>query len=90
MPVTEEHIRALLTRVTDPNTGQDLVASGQVRGIGIDGDKVAVELVLGYPAASWHGALAEMAEAVLRADPGIAALRCRCRRACPPIRCRSR
>ena len=72
MPITEDHIRTLLARVTDPHTGADPVASGQVRGIGIDGDKVAVELVLGYPAASWHGALAEMVEGVLRADPAIA------------------
>ena len=71
MSVTEAHIRTLLARVTDPHTGQDLVASGHVRGIGIDDDKVAVELVLGYPAASWHASLAEMAEAVLRADPMI-------------------
>lgn len=71
MPITEEHVRSLLARVNDPNTGQDLIGSGQVRGIGIDGDKVAVELVLGYPAASWHAALSDMAEAVLRADPAI-------------------
>ncbi len=71
MSISEEHVRQLLARVNDPNTGQDLVASGQVRGIGIDGGKVAVELVLGYPAQSWHAALAEMAEAALRTDPAI-------------------
>ena len=71
MSISEEHVRQLLARVNDPNTGQDLVASGQVRGIGIDGGKVAVELVLGYPAKSWHAALAEMAEAALRIDPAI-------------------
>lgn len=71
MSITEDHVRALLTRVTDPHTGNDLVSSGHVRGIGVDGDKVAVELVLGYPAASWHGALAEMSEGALLADPAI-------------------
>ncbi|MGE4359945.1 MAG: iron-sulfur cluster carrier protein ApbC [Lysobacteraceae bacterium] len=71
MSVTEDHVRALLSRVTDPNTGLDLVSGGQVRGVGIDGDKVAVDVVLGYPAASWHATLAGMIEGVLRADPAI-------------------
>lgn len=73
MSVTEDHVRALLSRVTDPNTGLDLVSGGQVRGVGIDGDKVAVDVVLGYPAASWHATLAGMIEGVLRADPAISA-----------------
>ena len=72
MPVSEEQVRAVLARVVDPNTGKNLVASGQVRGIGIDGDKVAVELVLGYPADAWQEQFANEVEAALRAEPGIA------------------
>ncbi len=72
MSVSEEQVRAILARVIDPNTGKDLVASGEVRGIGIDADKVAVELQLGYPAAGWQEAFAGEVEAVLRAEPGIA------------------
>ena len=49
MSITQDHVRALLARVKDPHTGNDLVTSGHLRGIGVDGDKVAVELVLGYP-----------------------------------------
>ena len=71
MSITQDHVRALLARVRDPHTGNDLVTSGHLRGIGVDGDKVAVELVLGYPASSWHAALAEMTEGALRADPSI-------------------
>ena len=71
MSLDEQQIRTRLSSVIDPNTGVDLVTGGAVRGIGIDGGKVAVELVLGYPAASWHDALAEIAEAALKADPAI-------------------
>lgn len=71
MSITQDHVRALLARVKDPHTGNDLVTSGHLRGIGVDGDKVAVELVLGYPASSWHAALAEMTEGALLADPSI-------------------
>ena len=72
MSISEEQVRALLAQVIDPNTGQDLIASGQVRGVGIDAGKVAVELVLGYPAAGSHGSLADMVETALMADPQIA------------------
>ncbi|HET9047966.1 MAG TPA: iron-sulfur cluster carrier protein ApbC [Chiayiivirga sp.] len=72
MTVSEADVRAVLAGVMDPNTGQDLVASGVVRGIGIDGNNVAVELVLGYPALGWQEAFAGEVEAALRADPAIA------------------
>ncbi|MBB5206996.1 ATP-binding protein involved in chromosome partitioning [Chiayiivirga flava] len=68
----EARVRSLLATVIDPHTGADLVASGAVRGIGVDGDRVAVEVVLGYPAASWHATLAELCELALTADPAIA------------------
>jgi ATP-binding protein involved in chromosome partitioning len=71
MTLDEQLVRSRLATVVDPHTGVDLVAGGSVRGIGIDGGKVAVELVLGYPASSWHRALTEIAEAALRADPAI-------------------
>jgi ATP-binding protein involved in chromosome partitioning len=72
MAVSEADVRAVLSRVMDPHTGQDLVTSGAVRGIGIEGDKVAVELMLGYPAASWQATFADAVEAALRAEPAIA------------------
>jgi ATP-binding protein involved in chromosome partitioning len=60
-----------LARIPDPHTGTDLGATGSVKGIGIDGDKVAIEIVLGYPAAGWHSTLAEQAKAVALAVSGI-------------------
>jgi len=72
MPLNETAVRAELAAIADPHTGCDLVEQGSVRGIGLDGDRVAVELQLGYPAAGWHEALAAEVRDRLQALPGIA------------------
>ena len=69
---TQERIRELLGKIVDPHSGQDLAASGAIKGVGIDGDNVAVEIVLGYPAKTWVDALAEQARLVVEAEPGVA------------------
>jgi ATP-binding protein involved in chromosome partitioning len=68
----KERVRAVLARIHDPHTDTDLVASGAVRGVGTDGDRVSVDVVLGYPAASWHQQLAATVKVALEAEPGIA------------------
>lgn len=72
MPLNEESVRAELAAIVDPHTGADLVSQGSVRGIGLDGDRVAVELQLGYPAAGWHETLAAEVRGRLEALPGLA------------------
>ena len=69
---TQELVKRLLSSIVDPHTGQDLVAGGAVKGIGIDGDKVAVELVLGYPAKTFVDTMAQQVRGVLEADSAIA------------------
>jgi ATP-binding protein involved in chromosome partitioning len=69
---TEERVRALLETVIDPHTGQDLAAGGAVKGVGVDGNNVAVDIVLGYPANTYVDTLATQLRAVLQADPSIA------------------
>ena len=64
---TEERVRALLATVIDPHTGQDLVASGALKGLGVDGDNVAVEIMLGYPAQTFVEQLANQVRAALQA-----------------------
>ncbi|MER3547433.1 MAG: hypothetical protein C4338_07450 [Rhodanobacteraceae bacterium] len=70
--LTEPRIRELLAGVVDPHTGIDLAASGAVRAVGVDGDRVAVEIALGYPASSYHEQLAAQIKQHLEADPAIA------------------
>ena len=73
MPVlTESRVRELLAGVKDPHTDVDLVASGAVRAVGVDGDRAAVEIALGYPARSYHEQLAAQVKQILEADDAIA------------------
>jgi ATP-binding protein involved in chromosome partitioning len=70
-----ESVRAALARIVDPHTGLDLVSAQAVRGVGVDGGKVAIELQLGYPAAGWHQALSDEVQRVVAAQvPGVSAV----------------
>jgi len=69
----EARARALLAGIPDPHTGVDLIASGALRALGVDGDRVAVDLLLGYPAAGWSDALKRLVKTTLEADPAISA-----------------
>ena len=68
---TESAVRSALGQLQDPHCDQDLVSSGAVRGVGVDGSKVAVEIQLGYPAAGWHTTLEAKVRQALEALPGI-------------------
>ena len=67
----QQRVRALLSTVQDPHTGRDLVAGGAVRGVAAEAGRVAIDLALGYPARSWHEALAQTVRTTL-AEAGIA------------------
>lgn len=73
MAITKDRVESLLATIIDPHTDLDLVAGGSVKGIGVDGDKVAVDIVLPYPALSWQATLAEIVRSTLTADAEIAA-----------------
>ena len=50
MPIlTEEIVTDLLARVEDPCGGGDIVSLGWLQGVGIDQDRVAVDVRVGYP-----------------------------------------
>ncbi len=68
---TPDTVRAVLAKILDPHVGQDLIASGAVKNVVVDGARVAVDIVLGYPALSWHGELADKVRAALKAELGI-------------------
>jgi ATP-binding protein involved in chromosome partitioning len=71
-PISQERVRDLLSAFVDPNTGQDLVAGGAIKGIGVDANKVAVDIVLGYPAKVYGETLAQQVRALLESAPDIA------------------
>jgi ATP-binding protein involved in chromosome partitioning len=70
-PLTENHVRELLAVIEDPYSGTDLVRLGWVRGIGLDGGRVSVDLRAGYPIDGLRDALAADIRARLEADPQI-------------------
>ena len=50
MAVSNEAVQAALQALIDPNTHKDFVTSRAVKKIAVDGDKVVVDIELGYPA----------------------------------------
>ena len=49
MAVTEQQVQEALKNLVDPNTRKDYVSTKSARNIKVDGDKVSVEILLGYP-----------------------------------------
>jgi ATP-binding protein involved in chromosome partitioning len=69
--MTEDHVRSLLTRILDPHSGVDLIHSQAVKGIAINDNQVAIDIILGYPAATWHQTLADEIKKTLESDAQI-------------------
>ncbi|RZS58172.1 iron-sulfur cluster carrier protein ApbC [Sphaerotilus mobilis] len=71
MSLTDSAIRAAIQTVTDPNTGRDFVSARQVRNLSIDGQDVAFDIELGYPARSQHASLRKLLIDAVRTVPGV-------------------
>ena len=69
MTVSESTLLSALAGVVDPNTGQDFVATRQLKHLRIDAGTVAFDVELGYPA---NSQLAALREALERAALGVA------------------
>ncbi len=71
MAVTLEAVQAALQSVLDPNTGKDFLSSKAARNIRIDGDRVSLDIELGYPARSQEDGIRSAVIAALSALPGV-------------------
>jgi ATP-binding protein involved in chromosome partitioning len=71
MAVTEQQIQDALKELTDPNTRKDYVASKSAKNIKVDGDKVSLDVVLGYPAKSQIEPIRKEITAKLKSIPGV-------------------
>ncbi|MCE1172669.1 MAG: iron-sulfur cluster carrier protein ApbC [Azovibrio sp.] len=71
MAVTLEAVQAALQSVLDPNTGKDFLSSKVARNIRIDGDRVSLDIELGYPARSQEDGIRSAVIAALSALPGV-------------------
>ncbi len=71
MSIDRAQVDAALAAVVDPNTGRPYAANKGVRNVAIDGDAVAVDVVLGYPARSQHDDVRARITDALKAVPGV-------------------
>ena len=71
MALSEQQVQAALKEITDPNTGKDFVASKSVRNIRIDGNNVALDIVLGYPAKTVMAAIQQQVTDKLKSLPDV-------------------
>ena len=47
--LNEEYLRNLLSHINDPHAGTDIVSLGWLRGVGLDGARVSIDLRAAYP-----------------------------------------
>ena len=68
---TEAAVLEALKAVTDPNNGSDFVSTRAIRNLKLEGEDLAFDLELGYPAKSQHAALRAALVAAARTVPGV-------------------
>jgi ATP-binding protein involved in chromosome partitioning len=71
MSFSELQVQTALKEIADPNTGKDFVATKSVRNIRIDGNNIALDIVLGYPAKTVAGDIQNLVSDKLKTLPGI-------------------
>ncbi|MDF3035806.1 MAG: iron-sulfur cluster carrier protein ApbC, partial [Paucimonas sp.] len=64
-------VKAALSRVVDPNTGEDLITSKSASNIRVEGSRVALDVELGYPARSQIEPIRSAVIATLQTLPGV-------------------
>jgi ATP-binding protein involved in chromosome partitioning len=71
MALSNEQIQEALKSLADPDTGKDYVTMKSVRNVRLDGDDVALDIELPFPAKTRHEAVRKAVTARLRALPGV-------------------
>jgi len=71
MAIAEQQVQEALKQLTDPNTRKDFVTTKSARHIKVDGDKVSVDILLGYPARSQIEPIRQLVAQQLRSLPGV-------------------
>jgi len=52
MTISEAQVQAVLARLVDPNTGKDFASTRSAKNVKVSGDKVSLDIELGYPGKS--------------------------------------
>ncbi len=69
--VTQAQIEEKLSGYVDPYLEMDLVSAKSIKEIAVDGDKVTVTVVLGFPASGYRDELAEKLKVLVESIDGI-------------------
>ncbi|MGD2116947.1 MAG: iron-sulfur cluster carrier protein ApbC [Chromatiales bacterium] len=69
--LTQETIEAAIATYIEPHLGKDLVSSKSIKGISIDGDKVKVEVLMGFPVKSVQDDIAAAVREKVEAVDGV-------------------
>jgi len=72
MAVTVDAVLAVLKELIDPNTKKDFVTTRSAKNIKVDGDKVSLDIELGYPAKTQIETIRSAVVAAIKAIPGVA------------------
>ena len=72
---TKTDVENCLKGWVDPNLGTDLVTARMIRHIGVEGDTVAIQVALGYPAAGFHEVIREALTRKVREETGAGEVR---------------
>jgi ATP-binding protein involved in chromosome partitioning len=72
MSVSKEQIESAIKEYIDPYLEKDLVTAGAVKDTAIDGDKVKVKVVLGYPAYGYVDKLVDQLKSRIEKLDGVA------------------
>lgn len=70
-PITEQDVQAALKQLIDPNTKTDYVSGKSAKNIKVDGNNVAVDILLGYPSKSQLEPIRKEVAAKLKTLPGV-------------------
>jgi ATP-binding protein involved in chromosome partitioning len=70
--ITREQVEEAIKGYTEPHLESDLVTAKAVKDVAIDGDKVTVSLVLGFPARGVHDAITQAVTSAVEALDGVA------------------
>lgn len=72
MAITEQQVKDALQSIVDANTKKDYITSKSARNIKVDGNKVSLDVFLGYPAKSQLAPIRDEITAKLKTLPGVA------------------
>ncbi len=71
MAISKEQVQSIVEQIIDVNTEKNLAATKSVKGVEVDGGKVSVKIVLGYPAAGYFDEMKQQVADALSSQEGV-------------------